>query len=48
MDQTLEIEPVTISEILDLASWNRPRSDQELRNFIDSRHQQLPSSDEIA
>jgi hypothetical protein len=32
-----QIEPVTMSEVLELASWDRPRSNQELRNFISTR-----------
>ena len=32
-----QIEPVTMSEVLELATWDRPRSNQELRNFISSR-----------
>jgi len=32
-----QIEPVTMSEVLELASWDRPRSNQELREFISSR-----------
>lgn len=47
MEKSLEIEPVAISEILDLASWNRPRSDEELRNFINSRHSHMFNDDEI-
>lgn len=31
------IEPVTMSEVLELATWDRPRSDEELRSFISSR-----------
>lgn len=34
---TLEIEPVTISDVLGLASWDRPRSTQELHDFISRR-----------
>jgi len=38
MDMTSsQIEPVTMSEVLELATWDRPRSNQELRNFISSR-----------
>jgi len=38
MDTTSsQIEPVTMSEVLELATWDRPRSNQELRNFISSR-----------
>ncbi len=32
-----QIEPVTISEVLELASWDRPRSNDELRQFIATR-----------
>jgi hypothetical protein len=31
------IEPVTMSEVLSLASWDRPRSTEELRDFISHR-----------
>ena len=38
MDMTSsQIEPVTMSEVMELATWDRPRSNQELRNFISSR-----------
>lgn len=38
MDTTSsQIEPVTLSEVLELASWDRPRSNEELRSFISSR-----------
>ena len=38
MDMTSsQIEPVTMSEVLELATWDRPRSNQELREFISSR-----------
>jgi len=32
-----QVEPVTMSEVLELASWDRPRSTQELRSFISQR-----------
>ena len=32
-----QIEPVSISEVLNLASWDRPRSNEELKNFISLR-----------
>lgn len=41
-------EAVSFSEILDLATWNRQRSDEELRAFIDRRHASLPDDLEIA
>lgn len=31
------VEPVTISDLLSLASWDRPRSNDELRDFISQR-----------
>lgn len=31
------IEPVTLSEVLQLATWDRPRSNDELRDFISQR-----------
>ncbi|HEX6257956.1 MAG TPA: hypothetical protein VFZ48_00585 [Candidatus Saccharimonadales bacterium] len=37
MQASHDIEPVTLSEIVGLASWDRPRSDEELRAFVD-RH----------
>lgn len=40
MESTTEdttIEPVTISEVLHLASWDRPRTTDELRDFISKR-----------
>lgn len=38
MDATnSQTEPVTLSEILEIASWDRPRSNDELRNFISTR-----------
>lgn len=31
------VEPVTMSEVLELASWDRPRTNDELRDFISQR-----------
>ncbi len=42
-----DIEAVTVSEILGLATWNRQRTDEELRDFITTRHDRLPDSVEI-
>lgn len=41
------IEAVTVSDILDLASWNRPRSTEELQNFIRTHHNRLPDNTEL-
>ncbi len=35
------VEPVTLSEVLSLASWDRPRSNEELRSFISQRESAL-------
>lgn len=29
-----QVEPVTMSEVLELATWDRPRSSEELLSFI--------------
>lgn len=31
------VEPVTISDVLGLATWDRPRTDDELREFVEQR-----------
>lgn len=31
------VEPVTISDVMNLTSWDRPRSSEELRDFISQR-----------
>ncbi len=36
-----DIEPVTVSDILELASWDRPRTSDELKNFIERREATL-------
>lgn len=38
MDSTnSQIEPVTLTEVLELATWDRPRSSEELLRFISKR-----------
>jgi hypothetical protein len=41
------IESVTVSDILDLASWNRQRSTEELQSFIRTHHDRLPDDTEL-
>lgn len=41
------IEAVTLSEILSLDTWNRPRSNEELQDFIRTHHDRLPDNVEI-
>lgn len=36
-NEPISVEPVTISEVLNLESWNRPRTSEELRDFISRR-----------
>ena len=38
MESTTDIEAVTLSDVLDLATWNRPRRLAELRSFVESHH----------
>ncbi len=35
------IEPVTLSEVLQLATWDRPRSNDELRDFVSRRETRI-------
>lgn len=38
MEQTsVNVEPVTMSEVLELATWDRPRTNEELKDFISLR-----------
>jgi hypothetical protein len=38
MDLTQSIvEPVTLSEVLELATWDKPRSNEDLRDFVSKR-----------
>lgn len=41
------VEDVTMSDILDLATWNRPRTDEQLRSFVMSRLVHMPEDSEI-
>jgi hypothetical protein len=40
---TVNVEPVTMSEVLELATWDRPRTNEELQDFISSRESALAS-----
>jgi len=42
----IKIEPVTLTEILGLNSWDRQRSDDELREFVANREIALANSSE--
>lgn len=41
------VEPVTISDILELATWNRQRTNEELRAFVTRRQTALLDNTEI-
>lgn len=40
------IEPVTLSEVLALDTWNEVRSSEQLQGFISRRHEALSGLDE--
>jgi hypothetical protein len=44
---TADSESVATNDILNLASWNRPRTIEELRNFVNTKHALLPEGIEI-
>ncbi len=39
------VEAVTMTEILGLDSWNRPRTSEDLQDFINRKHEQLATVD---
>jgi hypothetical protein len=41
MNNPSDVEPVTVSDILGLDTWNRERSSEELQDFITTRHSRL-------
>jgi hypothetical protein len=43
--QTGDVQPVTISDLLGLATWSRERSNDELRQFIDKKHAAVDTTD---
>jgi hypothetical protein len=45
MTTTTDTEAVTLSDILGLASWNRPRSTVELRSFVNDHDDALDVED---
>lgn len=47
MDHSADVEPVTMSDILELATWNRPRTSEELQSFIQTHHAALPDDIEV-
>lgn len=45
METTTGIESVTLSDIMDLATWDRSRTTVELRSFINDRDEALDVED---
>lgn len=39
------IEPVTLSEVLALDTWNQARTSDQLQSFISRRHQEVGTLD---
>lgn len=47
METTTEgIEPVTLSEVLALDTWNEVRSSEQLQGFISRRHEAVAGLDD--
>ena len=44
---TTNVDAGNFSDSQDLATWNRQRSVEELRNFVNMRHSMLPDSIDI-
>lgn len=44
---TADVEPVTLSDVLELATWNRPRSNEELRGFVNTHLSGIPDDVEL-
>lgn len=42
-----ENNSVVLSDAFGLATWNRPRTSEELQAFITSHHNQLPDNIEL-
>ncbi len=45
METTTGIESVTLSDIMNLSTWNRPRTSMELRSFVNERDDALDVED---
>lgn len=45
METTTGIESVTLSDIMNLATWNRPRTSMELRSFVNEHDDALDVED---
>ena len=43
--QAAGVEPVNLSDILSLSTWQRERSSEELQEFINTRHANLADVD---
>ena len=43
--QAAGVEPVNLSDILSLATWDRERSSEELQSFVNTRHANLSHID---
>ena len=47
METQSGIELVTKSDLLDLASWNQPRTNEQLLGFIARREAEIFATDEV-
>lgn len=48
LEEKSEVEDVTKSDILDLATWNQERSTEQLLSFISRRESALAASDDLS
>jgi hypothetical protein len=39
------VEPTTFEDIMNLASWDRPRDDEEISDFLDVRERELEKNE---
>ena len=45
--QSSDVAVATLSDTVDLASWNVERTTEQLRSFIDTKHAALPNDIEL-
>jgi hypothetical protein len=41
------VEPVTMSEVLGLDTWNQPRTSEDLQSFINRKHEEITATADL-